>query len=369
MNESINRNKIVPTEGERLELERYLAQSHKPLLFGHISPDGDSIGSVQALLHILEARGKKPWATMAGHIPNTLTWLPGNERIMMVVGEAYPPMLDTALDEADLFIFLDLNVPTRIGRVLHEKLQVALAKKPRPLIGIDHHVDPSPAFDFIVSKPHAAATCEIVTELFMQRNPSLGSGEITPVVATCLLTGIITDTGLFNHSSSYPEIFEVAAELMRCGAEKTRIINKVFHSHSLNRFKLEGFVQHEKITFDNELKLGYFSLSLAEQEAFSLTPGDTEGLVNMPLNVEGIEICAFFKETLYEGVKVSLRSKGNLVVNDIARDGFGGGGHKYAAGAEFAGSIEEAQERFLDFVRQHKLAEIKAMDNRNTSIQ
>lgn len=348
----------MPTNEERKTLEQYLAQSRTPLLFGHISPDGDSIGAVLAMLHLLRSRGKNPYATMAGHIPNTLTWLPASEEILMIVGNEYPPMLDQAFEEADLFIALDFNLPSRTGKVMTEKLHTALAQRSRPFIAIDHHEEPSPDFDFIISKPGAAATCELLTELFKEENPSSRKGEITPEIATCLLTGIITDTGLFNHSSSSPEIFEATAELLRCGADKTKIVNKVFHSYSPDRFRLEGFVRYEKITFDKEFKTAYFSLSLEEQEQYKVTPGDTEGLVNIPLDVEGIEISAFFKETLYEGVKVSLRSKGNLVVNDIAKEGFGGGGHLFAAGAEFNGSIEEAIERFKDYIHTHKREEI-----------
>lgn len=359
MKEELNRYTSLPTHEERETLERYLAASRTPLLFGHISPDGDSVGSVLAMLHLLRNRGKKPIATMAGHIPNTLTWLPANEEILMMVGNDYPPQLDKAFKEADLLIALDFNLPSRTGKVMVEKITKALEERPRPFIAIDHHESPSSEFDFIISKPDAAATAELVTELFRDSLNEKGEREITPEIATCLLTGIITDTGLFNHSSSYPAIFEATADLLRCGADKTKIVNKVYHSFSPDRFRLEGFVRYEKIVFDNQLKTAYFSLSLEEQKQYKVLPGDTEGLVNIPLDVEGVEISAFFKETLYEGIKVSLRSKGNLIVNDIAKEVFGGGGHIFAAGAEYEGSIEGAIALFLEYLHTHKITEIE----------
>lgn len=359
---------LVPTEEECIRWEDFLSKSEKPLIFGHISPDGDSVGSVLALTHILRARGKRSVACMAGRIPTSQSWLPDCNDILEVVDEKCPEALDKAFETSDLFICCDFNTPSRTGKVLEEKIKMALKTDPRPIIGIDHHVEPSPDFDFIISKPQAAATCEVITRILLQKEVfSNRLSEITPTVATCLLMGIITDTGLFNHSSSYPEIFETTAELLRRGADKATIINKVYHSDSLNRFNLEGYVRHNKITFDNALKTGYFSLSLQEQDDFSLIPGDTEGLVNIPLDVEDIEISAFFKETLYEGIKISLRSKGNIAINDIARDQFNGGGHKFAAGAEFYGSMEEAISKFLEFLKNNKLHEIQALnkdDNR-----
>lgn len=335
---------------DRWELEKYLESAQRPIIFGHISPDGDSIGSSLAMFHLLRNRGMHPSVAMAGHVPHTLSWLPGVEEIMFVVGESYPPALDQALAEADLFLCLDFNVLSRTGSFLEQKICAALAKQRRALVVIDHHVEPSPEFDFIICKPISAATCEIIARLFMPPCELSAESPITPTVATCLLSGIITDTGLFNHASSYPEIFEVTADLLRCGADKDRIVREVFHRFSASRQRLEGYVLYEKIKIFPALKAACFSLSLEEQERFNVVPGDTEGLVNKPLDIEGVEVCAFFKETLYEGIKVSLRSKGCITVNDLAAEGFAGGGHLYAAGAEFTGTFAEAEVIFLDFL-------------------
>lgn len=350
----------LPSREEKNRLESFLALSNTPLLFGHISPDGDSIGSCLAMMHLLRARGKKPRIAMAGHVPGTLKFLPGSDEILLVWGEQYPKELEEAFKQADLFFCLDFNTPSRLGKVLNGMLHKAINEKERPLIAVDHHEDPSDEFNFIISKPTAAATCEILTDLFRCKDGS--KNELSKVVSTALLTGIITDTGLFNHSSSYPEIFEATAELIRCEADKTQIINEVFHRYSKARFNMEGYVRYKKITVLPELKTAYFSLSLEEQKTFELVPGDTEGLVNIPLDMDGIEISAFFKETLYEGIKVSLRSKGNLVVNDIARDGFGGGGHEFAAGAEFEGNIDQAISQFINYVKTHKAHEIATLN-------
>ncbi len=336
------------SHSERQRIEQYFSASKRPIIFGHISPDGDSIGSCLALYHYFKLSGITPWVAMSGHCPNTLKYLSDYEKILFVVGEEYPKELDRALREADLFISLDHNSIYRVGKVLADKVRSALTAKKRPYICIDHHEEPGDEFDYVLCRPQAAATCEILSLILCKAK------EITPTIATCLLTGIITDTGLFNHSSAHPQLFEVVASLLRYGADKEAIVDHIFHRFSADRQKLEGYVLHEKMHILPQYKTAYFSLTLDEQRHFNVTPGDTEGLVNKPLNIDGIDIAAFFKETLHEGIKISLRSRANASVNDIASNAFGGGGHICAAGAEYEGTMQDAIAIFIDYLAKYR---------------
>lgn len=340
---------------DRLNLEQYLSKSKKPFIMGHITPDGDSIGSCLGLATLLRNRGCQPFVATSGHIPNSFMWLDGANSILNIIGDEVPEGLQAALEEADLFICLDFNQLYRVGATLEKYVRAALEKNKRPLIMVDHHEDTSNEFDFVVSRPEAAATCELLTNLFAGQCNGDRPNEISPAVASSWLTGIITDTGQFNHSSSYPEIFITTAHLLQCGADKDRIVLEVFHRFSEWKQRLTGYVLCEKVKIYKEYQMAFFTLSLDELKQFHVVPGDTEGLVNKPLDIDGVEISIFLRETVYEGIKVSMRSKGKYQVKEIASACFGGGGHLFAAGAEYAGTLEEASAILMQYIQTHAL--------------
>ncbi|SJZ87455.1 DHH family phosphoesterase [Porphyromonas circumdentaria] len=337
------------------KLSAFLEKAHRVVLFGHRSPDGDSVGSTLAMRLILEQKGIEASVVMSGSVPSNLLWLPEVEHILLE--EEHGDQIDEALRSADLFICLDFNALYRVGKNLEERLRRALSLHTVPVLMIDHHLDPFDEFDWQWSCPEASATAEVLARLYLGTKDA---GAITKEVATALLTGIMTDTGLFNHNSSSPELYELVAALLRCGADKDLIIDKVFHNFKEKRQRLEGYILYEKVQVCRDINAAYFTLSLEELEHFEVSTGDTDGMVNKPLDIEGITCSAFFRETVDEGIKISLRSVGNIPVNELSRHCYGGGGHKNASGGEMPGAtLDEAVALFLAYMREHHTAQNK----------
>lgn len=329
-------------------LKQYVDSAGRITLLCHKSPDGDTIGAALALFHLLSVHHSKVDLVVSGEIPSNLRFLPGCDRFLLEGKD--DGEIDTSFAEADLFLSVDFNTPSRVGMALIGRWHAALAAHPRPMLMIDHHPDPAvDQFDFLLHNAEAAATCELIANLLIHNSPEL----ITSQIATCLLTGIITDTGLFNHACSHASLFRTVADLMDLGADKGLILNSVFHSQSEGRMRLEGFILHEKLQLCPKFHLAYFTLSKEEMDLFGVTSGDTEGLVNIPLDIASIDISAFVRESPDEGIKISLRSKGNTPVNTISAACYGGGGHRNAAGGEMQGSLQEAIDRLLAYMEQH----------------
>ena len=351
------------------ELSEFLAKSHHIVLFGHKGPDGDSVGSTLAMRMLLESLGKSVQVIMAGGIPLNLRWMPGATEILQQGRQ--DEEIDKTLSLSDLIICLDFNALYRIGPLLEERLRATLAQRSIPVLMIDHHPYPSDEFSWQWSCPEAAATCEVLTRLFLSPDErwihlpettdstpldSAQAEALRAKIATSLLTGIITDTGLFNHNSSRPDLYELVAVLLRSGADKDLIVDKINHNHPESRQRLEGYILYEKVVVMPEIQSAYFVLTREEMERFETGAADTDGFVNKPLDIKGINCSAFFRETLDEGVKVSVRSIGDIAVNELCSECFGGGGHKNAAGGEFTqGSISEAVDLFVDYMRRHYL--------------
>lgn len=330
----------------------FLEKAHRVVIFGHRSPDGDSMGSTLAMHLILQERGMESSLVMSGALPSNLLWLPHVESILLEERDA--ESIDRVLAQADLILCLDFNALYRVGKSLEERLRRALSVRPCPVLMIDHHLDPFDEFSWQCSCPEASATAEVITRLLCQAG---GDVCIPQAAATALLTGIMTDTGLFNHNSSRPELYELVAFLLRCGADKDLIVDQVFHNFKEKRQRLEGYILYEKVKICREINAAYFTLSLDELARFDVSAGDTDGMVNKPLDIEGITCSAFFRETTDEGIKISLRSIGDIPVNELSRQCYGGGGHKNASGGELPNAtLDEAVELFLSYMRKHHSA-------------
>jgi phosphoesterase RecJ-like protein len=167
--------------------------------------------------------------------------------------------------------------------------------------------------------------------------------------ANCLYTGIMTDTGSFRFRGTNEKTFRIAASLIKAGAQNAEIYNNVYDDYTENRLKLLGYCLHEKLFFVNGYKVAYMSLSNDELKKFDYKAGDTEGIVNYPLSVGGIDLAAFFSDK--DGaIRISFRSK-KFDVNKFARAHFNGGGHINAAGAKSHLSLQETVQIFLDTLK------------------
>ena len=212
-----------------------------------------------------------------------------------------------------------------------------------PKLLLDHHLDPEQGvFDILISQPSQCAACETVFRFIIEMGDE---ALLNKELATTLFCGLMTDTGWFVFNCDRPEVHLIMARLMQEGVNREEII-KDSHLTLERRLRIQGFLMSQKLHTIYEHKAAYFSLSTAEIKRYNHQKGDTEGVVNMPLDIAGIQVSAFFREEK-NLVKVSLRSKGEYPVNLIAEKFFNGGGHRNAAGGEFYGSLAQAEAIFV----------------------
>jgi phosphoesterase RecJ-like protein len=229
-----------------------------------------------------------------------------------------------------------------------------------PKILIDHHVQvprdnvPSTKEESIWaevhSHPEASSACEIVYRLItaISHQPS----EVSLEIATCIYTGLMTDTGNFSFNSTSAELYETIACLIRAGVKKDEIYNAVFNQYSTDRVRLTGYALYRKMRIFPEHHLALITLSADELERYHYQPGDTEGLVNMPLQIADVYYSVYMREerpkpgTPKPRIRVSFRSQGDRPVNIWASEVFHGGGHMNASGGEMFGTLEQAVKVF-----------------------
>ena len=304
------------------------------VLAAHHSPDGDAVGSTLAWASYLRSIGKQTTIILPNPYPDFLRWMPDSQFIKFY--EGHEAECKRFVDEADLVCLLDL---CRLDRM--RNLGPVIGESRAPRIIIDHHLDPdTSAATFLVSRPQASSTCELVFRLIWQ----LGGYETMPRnVAADIYTGIMTDTGNFSYASSDPEVYLILAYLLKKNIDKDRIYRHVYHSFTENRLRFTGYVLNEKLKFYCSHRASIFTITREEMKRFHFLRGDAEGLVNLPLQVRGMKLSISLREdTDKEVVRVSLRSVDDFPCNTMAEQFFNGGGHKNASGGELPFPIEEA---------------------------
>lgn len=313
----------------------------------HLSPDGDAIGSSLALCHVLRRLGKNAIVVTPDMIPRSLTFLPLMRDV--VVYSKSEARARAIVERAQLIFCLDFNDMHRL-----DKLGELIMLNPAPRVLIDHHLNPSDAFAVKISFPELSSTCELLYRVLLQlRMLNL----IDHNAAQCLLAGMMTDTGNFTYGSNNPELYEIQASLMRRHIDRQWLYNMAMNTFSADSLRLQGYAMSEKMQIFKEKHAALITLSQDELHKYNYRKGDTEGLVNKPLAIPGIDWVVFFRQDP-EYVKVSCRSRGNFSVNDICNRYFNGGGHLNAAGGEFYGTLEQAVEVYMNI-----LDEVNFTDN------
>ena len=302
--------------------------ANRIVITSHKNPDGDAVGSGLALYNYLTDKGKDACFILPDLMPQNLKWIPGVDSI--VTYKTSPEEADKIIANAEILIMADFNSSSRMGDAV-KSFDACTAKR----VLIDHHPFPEIRNDVVYSRPEASSTSELVYELLTELE---GNDVLDTTVATCIFTGIMTDTGCFNYNSSSPNVFHIIANLLESGINKDQIIDNVFNHFSETRLRLLGFSLHKKMKVIPEYQTAYIWLTKKELEAFNNQQGDTEGLVNYPLTIDGINFSALFTEK--DGLtKCSFRSRGSFPANKIAAERFSGGGHLNAAGGEFHKTI------------------------------
>lgn len=317
---------------ERRALQEFLARHQRFLLTTHINPDGDGLGSEVALAHWLKSMGKSVRIMNDSVVPTTFLFLAATEPVEVFEEEA----AEQRFAEADALVVLDTGNRQRIGR-----LGAVIDRHAIPVAVVDHHVSHGRGFGQVnVIEPEASATAEIVYDLIRD-----AGGAITFEMAEALYVALITDTGSFRFSNTDSHAHRMAAELLALGLDAQGIHARV-HSHaSAGRLRFFG----EALSALEMLDDGRIAVLEAAPEQFArhgLVGADTEGLVDMPRNIAGVEVVALFSELEPGKVKVSLRSTGRIAIDQLATR-LGGGGHPHAAGVVLRGSRAEARARIV----------------------
>lgn len=299
----------------------------------HTNPDGDAMGSSLGFADWLRSQGKDATVVVPDLYPDYLQWLPGAQET--VRADKYPDKTRLLVLMADVVMCLDFNVPSRT-----ESVAPLLAETRAKKVLIDHHLGPEAFCDLTFSRPAASSASELVFSLIQAME---GYDLLTKQAAECLYCGMMTDTGGFTFNSARSEIFNIIAALLAKDIDKDDIYRRVFNNYSEGRLRLMGYALYEKMRVFQERKAALIALSKKEMSRFHFVKGDTEGLVNMPLQMRGIRFSCFLREdTEHDHINVSLRSVGNFPCNDFAARYFNGGGHKNASGGRYYGSLDEA---------------------------
>ncbi len=320
------------------ELKNILSSPKRISIVSHRNPDGDAMGSSLGLLHTLKQLNHEVTFVSPNEFPDFLAWLPkANETVIF---EKETDKAKDILSHSDIIFTLDFNALHRTGDAMGSYLETLSV----PMALIDHHELPDNYAKHLFSDTSYGSTCQMIYDFIN----ALGFNHlINKEVATCIYTGILTDSGGFRFPKTTPETHKCVAQLLERGANNSEIYNLLFDNSTYNRLQLLGrALQNLKIL--PELHASYITLSQDELDAFNFQKGDTEGIVNYGLSIKDVFITAIFIENKEEGIiKISFRSQGNYDVNKFARKYFNGGGHINAAGGKSFSNLEETVNQFI----------------------
>lgn len=323
------------------ELNKILESSEKIVLTTHVVPDGDAIGSEMAVKLFLEKKYKNPVVINHSQTPDNLKFLDPDDTIR--VFEHDQKENEEMIMNADLIVLLDTNEFVRT-----RSMERSLVSSPAKKVCIDHHQDLRPEnYNLAISDPESPSTCQIIYDYLSKESPD----SIDKKISEALYTGIITDTGSFRYPRTTEETFLSCAELVRKGADPVRIYEEVYNKNSINKIRLMAkYLDSFEFHYDDRVGLGMIT-----EEDFNETQADQtdiEGFSSIMMSIKGIVMSIMLVE-LPHSIKISLRSKGEIKVNEIAKE-FGGGGHKNAAGASYLKSdINELRSKVLSITKNY----------------
>ena len=309
----------------------------------HQKPDGDAMGSGLGLWHFLKSFDSNVKVISPTNWPSFLNWMPGCKEVLDY--DRDKEKADKIIDEADWIFCLDFNALSRT-RNMEEKLANAKAER----ILIDHHREPqTEMFAYGISDTAKSSTAEMVYDFI------INSGQqelITLDCASCLYAGVMTDTGSFRFPSTTASVHTMVAHLKSLGLNHSAIHEALYDNFSENRLRFIGQVLLNRLEVFYEYNTALITVSQADLLKYDIKTGDTEGLVNFPLSIEGIKFAVIIIDRGEER-KCSFRSKGDFDVNTFARKYFNGGGHFNAAGGATKESLEQARLTFISAMKEN----------------
>ena len=324
-------------------LKEVLSGQKQILITSHTNPDGDAIGSSLGLYRFLSKMNHKVNVVMPTPYPDFLSWMPGQENILIY--ENQKALCDEVFQSAEIIFSLDYNSPSRLG-IAEQALREASCIK----ILIDHHLNPEiNEFDYTFSTSEISSTSELIFDLIWK----LSASQLDKQIASCLYTGIMTDTGSFSYACNYEKTFRIVAELYKAGIDGVQINRLVYNNYTESRLRLIGHSISKKLKVIPEYATAYISLTKEELDHYNHKTGDTEGLVNYALSIKGICFAVLFTERENK-IRISFRSVGDFSVNEFAKNHFEGGGHKNAAGGDSFLSMDKTLEKFESILPEYK---------------
>jgi phosphoesterase RecJ-like protein len=309
----------------------------------HQKPDADAMGSSLGLFHFLKKLGHTATVISPTNWAEWLKWMPGCSGVIDY--EYSTEKANAVLDQAEWVFCLDFN---NMGRTRHMagKLRKLACEK----ILIDHHQQPeTEIFAYGISNTEKSSTCEMIYDFIV------GSGNADKIdidIAACLYAGVMTDTGSFRFPGASAAVHRMVADLKDTGLNHTKIHEHLFDNFLENRLRFIGYVLQNKMDIFYEHNAALISIPWKDLQRFDIKTGDTEGLVNYPLSIQGIKMAALIIDR-DEEVKCSFRSKGDFDVNTFARKYFEGGGHYNAAGGRSSDNLEQTVQRFISAIKEN----------------
>ena len=309
----------------------------------HQKPDADAMGSTLGLYHFLLQFGHTVTVISPTNWASFLNWMPG--AISVLDYERDTEKSNQLLENAEWLFCLDFNTAVRTKR-MEEKLLASPAQK----ILIDHHQEPqTEIFAYGISNTSKSSTAEMVYDFIID---SGYTDKINKEVAECLYAGVMTDTGSFRFPSSSASVHRMIADLKEKGLQHSLIHEALFDNFSENRFRFIGNVLLNRMEVFYEYNTALIAVPQADLVKYDIKTGDTEGLVNFPLSIEGIKLAAIIIDRGEER-KCSFRSKGSFDVNTFARKYFNGGGHFNAAGGTSKETLEATVTAFKKAMKEN----------------
>lgn len=326
-------------------LKTIVSEGNFFVLTCHTGPDGDALGSTLGLANYLNTLGKEALVIVPDAYPDFLAWMPGAQEILRF--DKHREKAELMIAMADVIFAMDYNALSRV-----DDMGALIAKSKAKKVLVDHHLSPENFCDLSFSYPQLSSTCEVVFRLIVAMG---GYGQLGKAACECFYAGMMTDTGCFSYGPCTQEVYLIISMLIQKEINKDRIYNKVFNNYSEGRLRLMGYVLYEKMRVFPDHHAALITLSREEMARFDFNKGDSEGLVNIPLQMKGIYFSAFLREdTEKDLIRVSLRSQGTFACNKFAAQYFNGGGHLNASGGQHNGTLEEAIETFEKALEEFK---------------
>lgn len=320
------------------KLKQILAVPSRMVLLGHKSPDGDAVGACLAMQYYLKRKGHIVQSIVPDAIPDVLSWMPDFASIF--VYEKQENICNKKIKEADFIFLLDFNAFERLGKDLEK---ILLEKPKNNFAIIDHHKDPQKFSDYLFHNSKNSSTCELIYNFILKMQEE---HLINKEIATCLYTGIITDTNAFKTPLTSSHTHRIVADLIEKGAVNYKISEYIYQQNTFEKLQILA-IALKNLKILKDFFTAYITLSINDLAPIKRKKGDTENLVNYALSLKNVYFAAIFVEDEKKKmIKISFRSKGDFSVNHFAKKHFNGGGHKNAAGGISEQSLQKTLREF-----------------------